>query len=171
MPGITSDLSCRSRTLHSGSLLRIAALGATLGSREPGAEEMVISSIGDVERIHSSPVRLWNLHGPIALCIPDLLQSERERFESRLNQLTGVCGCAEASVMGAITLLAITAFWIQRAIPFSYQSILTAGVTVIAAALLAKLLRVVTARILLRQMLGDLLRTLPHKSPVKGVMR
>jgi hypothetical protein len=133
-----------------------------MGSRELGSETLVISSLRDVERLRSSPARLWKLHGLIELRIPDLVQPERERLESRLNELAGVCGCAEGSVAGAIALIAIVVFWIQREIAFSCQSVFTAGVTVIGASLLAKLVRVITARIRLRQVLGDLLRTSPR---------
>ena len=58
-----------------------------MGSRELGSEALVISSLGDVEHLRSSPAQLWKLHGPIELRIPDLAQPERERLESRLNEL------------------------------------------------------------------------------------
>lgn len=130
-------------------------------SRKQGSEALVISSLGDVERLRSSPARLWTFHGPIELRIPDLAQPARERLESRLNELAGVCGCAEGSVAGAIVLIAIVVFWIQREIAFSYRSAITAGVTVIGASLLVKLMSVITARVRLRRVLGDLLRISP----------
>ena len=136
-----------------------------MGSRESGAEYLVISSFEDVERLQSSPVRLWKLDDPIELRIPDIEQSERERLESRLNELAGVCGCAEGSIAGAIALIAIAVFWVQRGIAFSFQSILAAGAMVIGIALAAKFVRVLVARVLLHRALGGLLRALPRKSP------
>lgn len=138
-----------------------------MGSHERRSEGLVVSSVEDVERLRSSPARLWRLHGPIELLIPDVAESERERLESRLNELASVCGCAEGSAAGAIALIAVVVFWIQGDITFSYPSTVTAGVTVIGASLLAKLMRVISARVLLYQVLGELLRTLPQQSPVQ----
>lgn len=142
-----------------------------MGSHEQGSEALVIASIEDVARLRS-PARLWNLHGSIELQIPGLAQPEREQLESRLNELSGVCGCAEGSAAGAIALIAIAYFWIQREIAFSYQSIFAAGAIVIGASLLAKLVRVIAARVLLRQMLGELVCTLTRDSPAhqRGAM-
>jgi hypothetical protein len=128
-----------------------------MGSRELGSEAQVISSLGDVEHLRSSPARLLKLHGPIELHIPDLAEDERQRLESRLNELADVCGCAEGSVAGAIVLIGIVVVWIQREIAFSWQLAFTASVTVIGASLLAKAVRVITARLRLRQVLGGLL--------------
>lgn len=131
-------------------------------SREPESETLLISSLGDVERLRSSPTRLWMLHGPIELRIPDLAQPPRERFESRLNELADVCGCAQGAVAGAIALIAIVVFWIASEIPFSWPSVFAAGMTVIGGSILAKLASVIMARVRLRQVLGDLLRTSPE---------
>lgn len=132
-------------------------------SREPGSEALVISSLGEVERLRSSLAWLWKLQGPIELRIPDLVQ--RERMEARLNELAGVCGCAEGSVAGGIALIAVVVLWIQREIAFSYRSVFTAAAVVIGASLLAKLVRVVAARVRLRQLLGGLLHTSPGSIP------
>jgi hypothetical protein len=128
-------------------------------SRERGFETLLISSLGDVERLRSSPTRLWMLHGPVELRIPHLAQPARERFESRLNELAGICGCAEGAVGGAAVLIAIAVFWFAREPAFSWQSVLVAGMTVIGSALLAKLVIVIIARVRLRHALGNLLRT------------
>lgn len=133
-----------------------------MGTRELESKALVISSLGDVEHLRSSSSRLWKLHGPIKLHIPDLAQPERERLESRLNELAGVCGCAEGSFAGSLALIAVVVFWIQREIAFSWQSVFTAGVTVIGASLLTKFVGVITARLRLRRVLGDLLRTSPR---------
>jgi hypothetical protein len=125
---------------------------------------LVIASVQDVEHLHSSPW-LWGSVGRVELHLTGLERGEREHFETRLNELASVCGCAEGAATGGVVLIAIVFIWIQREIAFSFVSIATAAALVIGAVLLAKFMRVIVARLELRAVLGSLLRSMP------GIMR
>jgi hypothetical protein len=125
---------------------------------EPESGTLVLSSLEDVERLRASPTRLRKLDGRLEIRIPGLAPSDRLRLESRLNDLAGVCGCAEGSAAGAIALTIVVIVWIQRDITFAVQSVLTTGAFVIGASLLVKYTRVLAARIQIRRVLDSLLR-------------
>jgi len=129
-----------------------------LPSLEPASAGVVLSSLADVERLHAAPARLWSLPGPFVLRLPQVPFSERERLEARLNELAGVCGCAEGSVAGGVALIAVVVVWGLRHLSFTFPSVFRATALVIGASLLAKLVRVMTARAQLRRLLGALLR-------------
>ena len=127
-------------------------------SRELESGTLVLSSLEDVERLRVSPTRLRKLDGRLEVRLPGLAPPDRVRLESRLNDLAGVCGCAEGSAAGAIALTIVVIVWIQRDTTFTIQSVLTMGAFVVGASLLVKYARVLAARVQIHRVLDSLLR-------------
>lgn len=122
-----------------------------------------LSSPDEVDRLRASPARLWAVRGPVELRLDDLPDVERQRAQTRLTELAQVCGCAEGAAAGAVALLVTAGVWIARGTGLSVTSLAAAGAWVVGAALLAKLLRVVVARVRMRQVLDELARALAHR--------
>lgn len=128
-----------------------------MGARMVRPGKQVLASLEDIERLRSSRLRLWSLDGSIELRIPDISRDDRQRLESRLNHLAGVCGCAESSIVGAIALAAIITWWMWHQIAFSFRSVAVAFAILIGTMLLTKFLRVFIARMQLHHALGQVL--------------
>ena len=88
--------------------------------------------------------------------MPGFEQAVRERREYQLNVLASACGCAAGSVAGASALLAVAVFYVHYDVGFSPRTIVAAVGIVIAIAVLAKIMHVVSARMRLYVALGRL---------------
>ena len=117
----------------------------------------VLASRQDIEHLRSPHRLLWKLGGRIELRVPEIPAGDRDRIESRLNELAGICGCAEASGVGAIAMIAVGVWWVRHDVAFSVRSVTGALAIVIGTMLLTKLVRVLIARWQLRINLGHLL--------------
>jgi hypothetical protein len=128
-----------------------------MGARRSRFGSHVLASIDDIERLRSSMLRLLHLEERIELQIPGLDPRLREHHQARLNELAGICGCAESSGVGALALICMIVWWIRNDVAINFGSIAAALATLIGVMLTAKFLRVLVARLQLRAALGRIL--------------
>jgi hypothetical protein len=137
-----------------------------MSSRDPGSAPLVVSTAVEIDRLRTSPQRLWAARGPFELRLPGLTPAHREEAEARLDELARVCGCAEGAAAGALTLAGVVAVWLVRGVEPSGGAFAASAGVVIGAALAAKVVRVTFARVAMRRILGALLpAAAPHPVP------
>ena len=115
-----------------------------------------LASAKDIERLLASPLAIWRLEAPVQLAFLQPTPDLRLRLEARLNSLASVCGCAEASLAGAVALLFLVVTWVQSGERLGWTSGLTILGAVIATSLIAKTVRVAAARLQMRRLLREI---------------
>ena len=116
----------------------------------------VLAAEADIEGLLASPFGQWLLKSPIKLELLSRTPDVQRSFETRVNYLASVCGCAEGSITGATTLIILVTRWVRSGDGLNLSRGLSTLAFVICAALIAKALRVTIARIQLRSLLRSI---------------
>ena len=127
----------------------------------------VLSSHEDVDLLLRSRFGPWRLKSPVELRLLDRNPDLRRRFETRLDYLASVCGCAEGSIAGALALLILVVTWVESGEGFSFTRALTTLAIVICTSLAGKLARLAIASVQIRGLLREIANDARAALPVR----